>query len=294
MRIGVDVGGTKIEFVLLEESGEEISRFRVNTPKNDYKNTVRSIIENIEGLEKNLPTRCSVGIGIPGSLSPTTGLVRNANSNWLNKKPLLGDISAALKRTIKMENDANCFALSELKDGNAKNAQDIFAIILGTGVGAGLILGGRLVRGANKIAGEWGHNQMPGENGKNRKCWCGRYDCIETYLSGPALEREYLALSGMPLPALDIAIKADSGDIEAQEIIQLYEKRAARALASVINIIDPAAIILGGGLSNIHRFYKNIPKLWEPYIFSDNPITKLLPPYHGDSSGVRGAAWLWQ
>jgi len=268
-RIGIDLGGTKIEALALDAGGRETLRKRVATPRGDYQGTLNAIGSLVAEAGEG-----SVGVGIPGALSHATGLVKNANSTWLIGKPLQQDLERVLGREVRIANDANCFALSEATDGAATGAEVVFGVILGTGVGGGIVVRGRIVEGANAIAGEWGHNPLPlprAEDMPLRPCYCGRAGCIETYLSGPALERD----GGEP--ALD-----------------LYCERLARALAGVINILDPDVIVLGGGVSNIARLYDQVPKLWPRHVFSDHIATRLLPPRHGDSSGVRGAAWLWE
>jgi fructokinase len=262
LRIGIDLGGTKIEAIALDAQGREVLRKRVATPKGDYEGTINAVSSLVKEAGKG-----TVGVGIPGALSAATGLVKNANSTWLIGRPLKQDLESALGREVRIENDANCFALSEAVDGAGKDAEVVFGVILGTGVGGGISVQQRILKGANAIAGEWGHNLMPGE-GEGRACYCGRKDCVETYLSGPAFER-------------------DGKNLER------YHERLARALAGVINILDPDAIVLGGGLSNLRSVYAEVPKRWGRYVFSDRVDTKLLPPVHGDSSGVRGAAWLW-
>ena len=266
-RIGIDLGGTKTEVLALEPSGRELFRMRVPTPRYDYEATLQTIVTLVEEAGEG-----SVGVGIPGAISHASGLVKNANSTWLIGKPLQQDLERALGREVRIANDANCFALSEATDGAAAGAEVVFGAILGTGVGGGIVVRGQLVEGANAIAGEWGHNPLPlprAEDMPLRPCYCGHAGCIETYLSGPALER-------------------DGGEAA----LDLYCERLARALAGVINLLDPDVIVLGGGVSNIARLYDQVPKLWPRYVFSDRIATRLLPPKHGDSSGVRGAAWL--
>ena len=270
-RIGIDLGGTKTELIALDGSGEEAFRRRVPTPQGDYAATVASVVALVGNAEKELEAKGSIGVGIPGALSRVTGLVKNANSTCLIGHDLKGDLEKALAREVRIENDANCFALSEAVDGAGKGAKVVFGVILGTGVGAGIVVNGEVLVGPNAIAGEWGHNPLPlpcKEDLPLPDCYCGRKGCIEAYLSGPALARD-------------------------GENIERYEERLARALAGVINILDPDAIVLGGGISNIQRLYANVPILWRQYVFSDQVATRLLPPVHGDSSGVRGAAWLW-
>ena len=238
-----------------------------------------------------------MGVGIPGAISPATGLIKNANSTWLNGRPLADDLSRALGRPVRLANDANCFALSEATDGAAAGAAVVFGVIIGTGTGGGLVVNGRVVVGANAIAGEWGHNPLPSpedDERPGRACYCGRSGCIETFLSGPALARDYIALGGDDLSAAEVASRAGGGDPRAIECLERYERRFARAIASIINVVDPDVIVLGGGLSNISRLYANIPLLWAPHVFSDRVDTQLVRAKHGDASGVRGAAWLWE
>jgi fructokinase len=238
-----------------------------------------------------------VGVGIPGAISPATGLIKNANSTWLIGHPLAEDLARALSRPVRLANDANCFALSEATDGAAAGAAVVFGVIIGTGTGGGLVVNGRLVAGANAIAGEWGHNPLPSPEDDERPgppCYCGRSGCIETFLSGPALARNYSALGGEHVSAAEVASRAEAGDRRAIQCLDRYERRFARAIASIINVVDPDVIVLGGGLSNISRLYANIPRLWPPHVFSDRVDTQLVRAKHGDASGVRGAAWLWE
>ena len=280
-RIGVDLGGTKIEAIVLADDGGEIFRKRVPTPRGDYGATIAAVAALVHEVGAG-----SVGVGIPGALSRATGLVKNANSTWLIGRPLKEDLERALARPVRIENDANCFALSEALDGAGKDARAVFGVILGTGVGGGIVIDGKVLVGANAIAGEWGHNPLPLPGARDLPlpaCYCGRAGCIETYLSGPALEREHAALTGETRAAKDI-------DGEA---LERYIERLARALAAVINLLHPEVIVLGGGLSNIERLYAEVPRQWQRYIFSDHIATRLARHVHGDSSGVRGAAWLW-
>jgi fructokinase len=297
MRIGVDLGGTKIEAVLLDEAGTVRFRHRTAAPRQDYAATVAAVAGLVEQADSRAGGGASVGIGIPGTISPATGLVKNANSTWLNGRPLDRDIEAALGRPVRVANDANCFALSEAVDGAAAGAHAVFGVILGTGVGAGLVIGGRVLTGANAIAGEWGHNPLPWPEPAELPgpaCWCGLEGCIETWVSGTAVARIHEEKTGKFRAARDIAARADEGDVAAAESMAQFEARLARALAHVINILDPDIVVLGGGLSNIARLYENLPRLWVRWIFSDRVATRIVPPLHGDSSGVRGAAWLWQ
>ena len=299
VRIGIDLGGTKIEGLALADDGREIDRRRIAAPRGNYDATIRAILDLVAAIESAAGDRGSIGIGIPGAISPATGLVKNANSTWLIGKPLDADLSRALARPVRLANDANCFALSEATDGAAAGAAVVFGVIIGTGTGGGLVVNGRLVNGANAIAGEWGHNPLPAPENDERpgpQCYCGRSGCIETFLSGPALARDYVARGGAELSAADIASRAvapDNPDERAAAALDRYERRFARAIASVINVIDPDVIVLGGGLSNIARLYERVPKLWAAHVFSDRVDTRLVRARHGDSSGVRGAAWLW-
>jgi fructokinase len=293
MRIGIDLGGTKIEGLALADDGRELARTRMPSPRGNYSDTLGAIVTVVESLEREAGTRGTVGVGIPGALSPATGLVKNANSTWLNGKSLAQDLPRLLNRPVRFANDANCFALSEATDGAAADASTVFGVIAGTGIGGGLVVNGRVVVGANAIAGEWGHNPMPPSSGglvdPPTHCYCGRQGCIETYLSGPAFERDY----GQGVRAAIIADRARAGEPDARSALERYADRMARALGTVINILDPEVIALGGGLSNITMLYSLVPERWAPYVFSDQVATRLVPAKHGDSSGVRGAAWLW-
>jgi fructokinase len=296
-RIGIDLGGTKIEAAAVDRTGAVRVRRRIATPKGNYRATIETITALVRAIELQIGEIVPVGIGIPGTISPITRLVKNANSTWLIGRPLQQDLETALDRPTRLANDANCFALSEATDGAAVGMQTVFGVILGTGVGGGIAQGGRILRGANAIAGEWGHNPLPwptpGEI-PGPACYCGRSGCIETFLSGPALAADHRRNGGRSLRAIEIATLATRGDAECVASLGRYIDRLARGLASVINLIDPDAIVLGGGLSGISALYEQVPRLWERYIFSDNVVTRLLPPVHGDSSGVRGAAWLWR
>jgi fructokinase len=300
MRIGIDLGGTKIEGVGLE-NGREVGRRRVDTPRDDYAATIAAMTAIVGDLERTAGTRGTVGVGIPGTLSPATGLVKNANSTWLLGKPLKVDLERALDREVRIANDANCFAVSEATDGAAAGAHVVFGVIVGTGTGAGITVGGRILTGPNGIAGEWGHNPLPwpmADDVPGPLCYCGKHGCIETFLSGPGLTRDHERRTGQRLAAAEIAERAARGDAAAEATLSNYERRMAQALAAVINVLDPDAIVLGGGLSNIDRLYENVPRLWAEYIFSagaaDTPRTQLLRAVHGGASGVRGAAWLWE
>jgi len=296
VRIGIDLGGTKTEFIALGDGGAELCRHRIPTPAGDYDATLAAIADGVRAIERETGRTGSVGLGIPGALSPRTGLVKNANSVWLIGRPLDRDLEAALGRPVRIANDANCFVLSEARDGAGRGAHSVFGVILGTGVGGGIALGGVPLTGANAISGEWGHNPLPWPEDDERPgpaCYCGRTGCVETFLSGPALARSHAGLSGETHNPEDIARRAAAGDRAASRTLALYENRLARALAAVINLLDPEVIVLGGGLSNIRRLYETVPALWARWVFSDGVDTKLLPPKHGDSSGVRGAAFLW-
>ena len=293
MRIGIDIGGTKIEGIALDPAGSIVFRERVPTPAGDYVATVAAVASLVERIESNTNNTGSVGIGIPGAISPASGLVKNANSTCLIGMPLDRDLAHALHREVRIANDADCFALSEAHDGAAAGFSPVFGVILGTGVGGGIVIEGTLLSGPNAISGEWGHNPMPGEVADAPVCYCGRAGCIETYLSGPGLSADHRRATGETLSPPEIAAAADGGNADAEATMARYERRLARALASVINIVDPAALVLGGGLSGIERLYRNVPELLPLYVFSDTIETVFLPPKFGDSSGVRGAAWLW-
>jgi fructokinase len=284
LRIGIDIGGTKIEALALDAAGREVFRKRVLTPRGDYAATLEAVAALVKEIGPG-----SVGVGIPGALSRVTGLVKNANSTWLIGRPLKQDLERALGRAVRLENDANCFALSEAIDGAGAGARAVFGVILGTGVGGGIVVDRRLLIGRNAIAGEWGHNPLPLPTAADQPlpaCYCGRSGCIETYLSGPGLERDHHSLTGEKRAARDIA--ALDG-----EAMDRYIQRFARALAGVIIMLDPDVIVLGGGMSNIERLYTEVPRRWTRYVFSDQVATRLVRNVHGDSSGVRGAAWLW-
>ena len=296
IRIGIDLGGTKIEAIALDDSGSTLVRRRVDTPQDDYGAIVQSITSLVISIEKEQGTNARVGVATPGAISPTSGLLRNSNSVCLNNKPLDKDLAAALSRPIRLANDADCFALSEATDGAAVGAYSVFGVIVGTGIGGGVVIDGRLLHGPNAIAGEWGHNPLPWPADEERPgldCYCGKKGCIETFLSGPGLSIDHKFHAGEDLTAIEIIERAGQGDIKAECTLQRYEDRMARALASVINVIDPEVIVLGGGVSNISRLYVNVPGLWGRYVFSDHASTRLVQARHGDSSGVRGAAWLW-
>ena len=293
LRLGIDLGGTKIEIVALAEGSAELLRRRAPTPRGDYRGTLLAVAGLVNEAEKQLGQRGSIGIGIPGAESRVTGLIKNANSTWLIGQPLRRDLQTLLQREVRLANDANCFALSEATDGAAAGAAVVFGAILGTGVGGGLVVHGKVLCGANAIAGEWGHNRLPGDEPDWPACYCGRNGCVETFLSGPGMQREHAKANGEILDPEEIAARATAGDAACETTLRRYEQRLARALAQVINILDPHAIVLGGGVSNLDRLYENVPKLWGAQVFSDRVATRLLKNRHGDASGVRGAARLW-
>jgi fructokinase len=290
LRIGIDLGGTKIEALAIDEIGRERLRRRVPTPAKDYEGILTAIKMLVEGLEKELgATDASVGVGMPGVVSPATGLVKNSNTVCLIGRPLNKDLERSLGRPVRLANDANCFTLSEATDGAAAGADVVFGVIVGTGTGGGIVAKGHVLGGANAIAGEWGHNPLPWprpEELPGPACYCGKFGCIETFLSGPGLARDHRAVTGEELTGSEVAARSD-------ETMRRYEDRMARSLASIINVIDPDVIVLGGGVSNIERLYENVPREWGKYVFSDHVATRLVRAKHGDSSGVRGAAWLW-
>ena len=294
-RIGIDIGGTKIEAIALDAGGCEAFRERVPTPRGDYDATIAAIGTLVRHAEAVVGS-ASVGIGMPGVISPATGLVKNANSTWLNGRPLSVDLETRLQRPIRLANDANCFALSEATDGAAAGMPVVFGVIIGTGVGGGVVTHGRIVTGANAIGGEWGHNPLPWPGPHELPgpgCYCGRTGCIETFLSGPGLAHDHQVATGRSIRPEEIVAAADRGDSAATETMARYEHRLARGLASIINVLDPDVIVLGGGMSNVARLYDRVPRLWGEFVFSDTVVTRIAPPIHGDSSGVRGAAWLW-
>ncbi len=296
MRLGIDLGGTKIEIIVLATDGSELLRRRMQTPRHNYQATLRVIAELVDEAEREVGERCTVGIGTPGAISPTTGLLKNSNSIWLNGKPFKVDVENVLERSVRMANDANCFALSEATDGAAKLAEVVFGVIVGTGTGAGIAINGQVLKGPNAIAGEWGHNPLPWprkEELPGPQCYCGKRGCIETYLSAPGMIAHHYQITGQRLMTEEILVASELGDERAEITLKCYEDRMARSLSQVINILDPNVIVLGGGMSNIKRLYQNVPSLWTQYVLSEQVETRLVAPCYGDSSGVRGAAWLW-
>lgn len=296
LRIGIDLGGTKIEAIALDSHGTVQMRHRVRTPSGGVEATIETIRILVDLVETRLGATGTVGVGTPGALSPASGLLRNANSTRLNGLPFDRMLEAALGREVRIANDANCFALSEATDGAAAGAAVVFGVILGTGVGGGLVIDGKLLTGRHAIAGEWGHNPLPWPGAgewPGPACYCGRTGCAETFLSGPGLAADHRAVTGEALDATEIAARAEADDIAARATLDRYVDRLARGLAGVINLVDPDAIVLGGGLSNLPLLYEAVPARWGHHVFSDIVTTRLVPPKHGDSSGVRGAAWLW-
>jgi fructokinase len=296
MRIGIDLGGTKIEAIVLDDDGAQIARERIAAPRGDYTATLDAISGLIDTVDPAPDERAPVGVGIPGAVSPASGLVKNANSTWLIGHPFDRDLSARLDRPIRIANDANCFAISEAVDGAGRNCEVVFGVILGTGVGGGVVVKRQIVKGRNAIAGEWGHTPLPwmrADEHPGPDCYCGLAGCIESFVSGPAFEHRFAQETGRNLPAAEIARAALSGDSAAACALDELEDRIARSLTAVINILDPDVIVLGGGLSNIDRLYENLPGLITKYAFSDAIDTPVIRAVHGDSGGVRGAAWLW-
>ena len=302
LRIGIDLGGTKIEAIALADDGRALTRFRLATPRGDYAGTVRAVVEAVARVETELGVTGTVGVGMPGTVSPRTGLVKNANSTWLIGRPFQVDLAAALGRPVRCENDANCLAVSEAVDGAAAGVGVVFAVILGTGVGAGIALQGRALKGRNAVAGEWGHNPLPWpteDERPGRACYCGQSGCLETFLSGPGLAADFAAHRRRPGSAAEpmdgpaVVAAADAGDPQAEAALARYEDRLARGLAHAINIVDPDVIVLGGGLSNLERLYESVPALLPRWVFGGEADTPIRRAAHGDSSGVRGAAWLW-
>ncbi len=296
MRIGIDLGGTKIEAVALDSAGQVVTRHRAPTPPDSYSGVLAEIERLVTIIESETGSSCTVGVGTPGAMSPSTGRIKNANSTVLNGKNLALDLCGRLRREVRIHNDANCFALSEAMDGAGRGARVVFGVIVGTGTGAGVVINTELLVGPNAIAGEWGHNPLPwprSDELPGPACYCGGTGCIETFLSGPGFSSAYRARTGESLQATEIVARSGCGECAAQACLSDYEDRMARGLAHVINILDPDVIVLGGGMSKIEQLYENVPRRWGEYVFSDEVKTRLLPPVHGDASGVWGAAWLW-
>jgi fructokinase len=296
MRIGIDLGGTKIEIIALD-LGREVLRERVPTPQTAYENTIRAMSDLVRAAENKLGRRGSIGVAIPGALSPVTGLVKNANSTRLIGHPLDRDLGAALARPVRVANDANCFTLSETSDGAASGADIVFGIIVGTGCGGGICIGGKVLTGAHAITGEWGHNPLPSprasEIAVSPKCYCGRTSCIEAWISGTGLQADFARRGGRNLTGDEIAVLAEKGEPMANAVMEDFYDRFARSVAGIVNILDPDAIVIGGGLSNIGALYSELPPRVESYAFTPEGRTRIVKNMHGDSSGVRGAAWLW-
>jgi len=297
LQLGIDLGGTKIAAVVLAEDGRALWELRVLTPRDDYDRTIATIADLVAAGERAAGTSCSVGIGVPGAISPATGMIKNANSTWLNGRPLHEDLSRTLNRDVRLANDANCLAISEAVDGAGAGAPVVFGVILGTGTGSGVVVDRRVIVGANAIAGEWGHNPLPSPDDDERPgpvCYCGRRGCIETFLSGPGLAADYARRSGVEIAGEEIVKRAEAGgDRVATTVLDVWTRRLAKSLASVINLLDPDVIVVGGGLSRIARLYDDVPRQWSQWIFSDHVVTRLVPAKFGDASGVRGAARLW-
>lgn len=296
MRIGIDWGGTKIEGVALGADGEVLARRRIATPRGDYAACIEAVVGLVGDLEQDAGARGSVGVGIPGAISPATGLVKNANSTWMNGQPLDRDLAAALGRPVRIENDANCFAVSEARDGAGAGAAVVWGVILGTGVGSGIAVGGRALGGRHRIAGEWGHNPLPWPRDDERPgpaCYCGRAGCVETFLSGPGLAADHVRHTGRDLRAEEIVAAARDGDGQAGLTLARHGDRLARGIAHVVNLLDPDVIVLGGGLSDVDALYHGLAERVATYVFSDTFTTPIRRSLHGAASGVRGAAWLW-
>ena len=296
IRIGIDLGGSKIAGVALDDQGVTVASRTTPAPRGSYQGTISGIAEIVGSMEDEIGADASVGVGIPGSISPSSGKVQNANSTWLNGRPLDQDLSRRLNRPVRIANDANCFALSEALDGAGRGAGTVFGVILGTGCGGGLVVDGKLVNGPMGIGGEWGHNPLPWAEAHETpgpQCWCGRHGCIETWVSGPALSIDHERVNGEKISAQTIVERAASGDGSAQQSLDRHVSRLARALSGLVNIVDPEIIVLGGGLSQMNHLYERLPQQIAAHVFADKPIITLMPPHHGPASGVRGAAWLW-
>ncbi|HEY0309322.1 MAG TPA: fructokinase [Acidobacteriaceae bacterium] len=296
LRIGVDVGGTKIEALAITAEGAELLRYRVPTPRGDYDGTVGAVAGLVARLEQELDSRATVGVGIPGTIARETGLVKNANSTWLNGQAFDRDLSAAMARTVRCANDANCFAVSEASDGAAAGKHIVFGVIIGTGCGGGVAVGGRVHEGPNGVGGEWGHNPLPWQSAveyPGPACYCGHHGCIENWISGTGFAQEYERVTGTAMNGEAIVAASERGEPAAVAAMERYENRLARSLASLVNVLDPDVIVLGGGMSKVQRIYANVPALMPRYVFGRSCHTPVLQAKHGDSSGVRGAAWLW-
>ena len=296
MRIGIDMGGTKIEGIALADSGEELLRIRIKSPRHDYEATVEAITGIVHRIEAETDQKGTVGIGIPGAISPQTGLVKNANSTWIIGRQFDVDLEKAMARKIRLENDANCLAVSEAVDGAGAGAKVVFAIIIGTGCGGGIAIDQKVHGGLHSIAGEWGHislGWMRPEEYPGIDCYCGQRGCLETFISGTGFENEYEKQTGVHKSGREIAKLLEQNDTDAEKVTQIYENRLARAIATAVNIMDPDVLVLGGGMSNLARIYKNLPALVQKWTFGGEFTTPIRPAKHGDSSGVRGAAWLW-
>ncbi|ODS55417.1 MAG: hypothetical protein ABS36_09620 [Acidobacteria bacterium SCN 69-37] len=296
-RLGIDLGGTKIAAVVLDRDGRVAWQTRVSTPRHDYVATIEALANVVGAAEAAVDDRCTVGLGMPGAISPATGLVKNANSTWLNGRPFQRDLEARLGRAVRCANDANCLARSEAADGNAAGASVVFGVIVGTGTGGGLVVNRQVITGANAIAGEWGHNALPWpspDEVPGPACYCGRAGCLETWLSGPGLAADFARRTGESVRAEAIVTRAAAGEADARRALEAWTGRLARGLASVINLLDPDVIVMGGGLSEIASLYDEVPRLWREWVFSDRIDTRLVPAMYGAASGVRGAAWLWE
>jgi fructokinase len=297
LRLGIDLGGTKIAGVALGPGGRVLAEHRLPAPRHDYGATIAAVAEMVRALEASAGGTGTIGVGMPGSLSPMSGLVQNANSTWLNGRLFRQDIEARIGRPVRLANDANCFALSEAVDGAGKGARSVFGVIIGTGCGGGLVFDGTLIDGPRGIGGEWGHNPLPwagADEHPGPQCWCGRYGCMETWVSGPGLEADHARATGLHQPTQEIAARAAGGDGPAKAALERHASRLARGIAGVVNIFDPDVIVLGGGLSRLVHLYDVLPALIAPYVFADRPQVTVKPPVWGDAGGVRGAAWLWQ
>ena len=297
MRLGIDLGGTKIACVVLDADGRAVFERRVATPRHDYDATIGAMTALIGDAEADVRASCTLGIGIPGAISPATGLIKNANSTWLNGRPLRADLERALGREVRLANDANCLAVSEAVDGAAAGASVVFGVILGTGTGGGIVVKRQVITGPNAIAGEWGHNPLPWPDADEQpgpECYCGLVGCIETFLSGPGLAADYRRRGGGEVAGEEIVTRAGRGEPLAVRSLGAWTRRLAKSLATVINVLDPDVIVVGGGLSRIQSIYADVPRHWGAWVFSDVARTRFVPSMFGDASGVRGAAWLWE